>query len=619
MPISRHFLRTGCVVVGLVLATVSMGSCDLAKNQLTYDRGNNKDIQDYRDGLSPEHTPTSEAASPLPEFQSVVATPSDLRLPSPLVTVSVNQTVSLHDLMFELAEQAGIDLEMDPDIHGSIIFTAKDRPFNDVVDRICEMAGLRYTFKNNVMRIQLDRPYVKDYKVNYMSTSRKNVSNITTGISSSVSGSAAGATSSKNGSDATVNNANNSDFWNDVDAGLKQLLSASDTYTSMASQSDPVAVPEPPPPPPLGADGKPVAMPASNVPPSLNVSAAPSAPVEKSAPGSYSISRETGIVSVFATERQQKLVQKFFDGYRRQAMAQVLIEAKVLEVTLNDQYSSGIDWGVMSANLTRLIPSLQMNFPSAAITSVPAVPAGSVFTTNLDLGHGFKPVISALTEFGTVRALSSPRITVMNNQSAVVNVATNLIYFSLMATVTPATTTSAATVSYTTTQQSVPQGVLMNVTPTVNPDTGEIVLAVRPTVSRQVDHATDPGVVLNVAGTGGTDGLSTYNSILSLDPTIGQVPVMSVQEMDSIIKMQSGQTMVMGGLMKDGNQANQTGIPVLGDIPGIGNLFHSHSDNVVKQELVIFIKASIVPGSNVQDMDRKVYKQFGDDTRPFSM
>ena len=94
---------------------------------------------------------------------------------------------------------------------------------------------------------------------------------------------------------------------------------------------------------------------------------------------------------------------------------------------------------------------------------------------------------------------------------------------------------------------------------------------------------------------------------------------MSVQEMDSILKMQSGQTMVMGGLMKDNNTVSQLGVPVLGDIPGVGALFRSHGDRMQKSELVIFLKASIVPGSNVEEMDRKIYKQFGNDTRSFRM
>lgn len=624
MLISRHSFRVGCVVAALALATLSLDSCELAKNQLTYDRGTNQDIQDYRDALSPDHRPGNGAnTAALPEFQSVVATPADLKLPSPLVTVSVNQTVSLHDLMFELAEQAGVDLEMDPNIHGSIIFTAKDRPFNEVIDRICEMSGLRYTFKSNVLRIELDRPYLKDYKVDYMSTARKNSSKIETGISTSAGNSGGGSggstASSTNGSSAKVENSNDNDFWKDIDAGLKQLLSSSDNYTSLASQEEPVAVPIAPPPPPLpaGANGAPATPPLpSTLPPTLNVSAAPAGKAPPNAPASYSISKETGVVSVFATERQQKLVQKFLDKYRHQALTQILIEAKVLEVDLNDQYATGIDWGVMGANLTRLIPSLTANFPSPGVT---AAPASTAFTTNLDLGHGFHPVIQALSAFGTVRSLSSPRVTVMNNQSAIVNVAQDLVYFTVQATVTPATQTSAATTTFNTTQQSVPQGVLLNVTPTANPDTGDVILAVRPTVSKEVATVTDPSIALNVVGEGGAQGLNNYTQLQALNPTLGQVPEMFVQEMDSVLKMQSGQTMVMGGLMKDGNTINQAGIPIIGDIPGIGALFHSHGDNVQKSELVIFLKASIMPGSNVQDMDRKVYKQFGDDTRPFSM
>ncbi len=110
---------------------------------------------------------------------------------------------------------------------------------------------------------------------------------------------------------------------------------------------EPVAVPEPPPPPPMPADGKAPAVPVppSNLPPSLNVSMPPVAKPVPNAAATYSISKQTGMVSVFATERQHKLVQKFFDNYRRQSLTQVLIEAKVLEVTLNDQYAAGIDWG----------------------------------------------------------------------------------------------------------------------------------------------------------------------------------------------------------------------------------------------------------------------------------
>ncbi|MBU6475091.1 MAG: secretin N-terminal domain-containing protein [Alphaproteobacteria bacterium] len=607
----RHSFRAGCVFFGVALSTVSLGGCSLASNQMTFDRSGNKDIQDYRDGLSPQRQPADAKTAPLPPFQSFVATPADLKLPSPLVTVSVDQTVSLRDLMFELAQQAGVDIEMDPDIHGTIIFTAKDRPFNEVVDRICNMAGLRYTFKDNVLRIQLDRPYVQDYKVDYMSLARKSASDIETGISSGTGGAgSSGNPTASTGSDSKINSTNDANFWEDLGSGLKQVLAASDNYVSLATQQDPVAVTVPPPaPPPLpGGNGANPPPPPSNVPPSLNVSVSSSSATPKNPPATFSISKETGIVSVYGTERQQKMVQKYLNRYARQALAQVLIEAKVLEVSLNDQYATGIDWGQLGANLTHLVSSAQINMPAPAFT--PADPTNSAFTANLDLGHGFKPVIQALSEFGTVRSLSSPRVTVMNNQTAIVNVAKNLIYFQIKVTTTPASAAGVSpTITYNSTQESVPDGILMSVTPTVDVNSGEVMMAVRPTVTKEVDTVNDPSIALSILSSGGSLANVPNNPI----------PEMDVQELDSVIKMQSGQTMVMGGLMQDSNQVNQVGVPVVGDVPILGSLFHNHGDNINKSELIIFLQATIVPGANVQPMDRRVYKEFGDDTRPFQM
>src|SRR4051812_6773965 len=110
---SRHFYRRCGVLLSLFAIVCLVSSCKLAKNQLTYDRASNLDRQDYRDAMAPADVP-AEAAAAVPDFQPVLSTPEELRLPSPLVTVSVNQTVSLRDLLFELTEQAGVDLEMDP-------------------------------------------------------------------------------------------------------------------------------------------------------------------------------------------------------------------------------------------------------------------------------------------------------------------------------------------------------------------------------------------------------------------------------------------------------------------------------------------------------------------------
>ncbi len=583
----RHLFRGGCIVVALTLVTLSLGSCQLAKNQVTYDRSAEKDRQGYRDALAPQPLPPEEVSSP-PDFQSVIAMPEDLKLPSPLVTVSVNQTVSLRDLMFELGEQAGIDLEMDPQIRGSIIFTAKDRPFREVIERITEMAGLRYTFEQNVLRVELDRPYIKNYRVDYMNIARKSTTNIKSSISVA-SDSDSGESSS--GSDADIENKYEPDFWKEINDGLKQILTASDTYLSLATLADPVATPVPAyVPPPLPVDpNNPAAVPPPLPPiepPTLNVSST-SEPLIPNPPSSYSISKQTGIVSVFASERQHKMVKKFMNDFEKMTMTQVLIEARVLEVSLSDEFAAGIDWGQVS--LTGLVTA------TGTLTAPTfSTPTTNVFTANIDLNDGLRPVLSALSRFGSVRALSSPRVMVLNNQPAVVNVSNNRIYFDIQTTQTASAIVGGEpTVTRTGTVKSTPEGVLMNVLPTANLDTGEIILAVRPTVSKITAQIDDP---LN-------DG--------------NLIPELSVQEIDSIVKLHSGQTMVMGGLMREDNTVSETGIPVLGDIPMVGALFRNHGDNIRKSELVILMRATIVPGgSNADDMDRKIYQDFGHDRRP---
>ncbi len=586
-----------CVMLAVV--SVSLGSCGVAKNQFQHDRSAEKEIQDYRDMLSPPAAPAKDAEAQAPDFKPIVAVPADLKLPAPLVTVSVNQTVPLRDLLFELADQAGVDLELDPQIRGSLIFTAKDRPFNEVVDRLCDMSGLRYTFDNNVLHIELDRPYIKTYHVDYMNIMRKSDTSIHNDISTSGAGGGSGGGSggpqNNGGSTASIDNSYSSDTWKEMDEGLNQILLASDTYQSMATSGDPVTIVTPAP---AGAP--------SNNPPSINVqqpAAAAATPATGSLnpPATYSISKQTGTVNVFATGRQQKQVEKFLDHLGRMLTTQVLIEAKVLEVSLTDEYASGIDWGTLTDSATH--NGLTASFGSPGMTPT----AGSVFTGTINLGSGVQPVISALSRFGTVRSLSSPRVTVMNNQPAVVNVAEDLVYFTVQVTQTPSTAVGGGppTITYATTQQSVPEGVLLNVVPTVNPDTGSVILAVRPTVTKKTTDVEDPVIKLN-------NPTATITS---------KIPQISIQQMDSIVKLQSGQTIVMGGLMRDQNTVSHEGVPILDSIPYLGeSLFGNHGDRIAKTELVIFLKSTVIPGAaNADDTDKKLYKQFGQDRHPSAL
>lgn len=132
-------------------------------------------------------------------------------------------------------------------------------------------------------------------------------------------------------------------------------------------------------------------------------------------------------------------------------------------------------------------------------------------------------------------------------------------------------------------------------------------MAVRPTITRITEYKPDPGVAF-VAG-------ANNQNITS------EIPVVNVQEMDSVIKVGSGQAVVMGGLLQDRSTSEQRGVPVLSEIPILGNAFKNHSDRIQKTELVIFLKATIIDsdGRTISPVDRDLYKRFSGDRRPLDM
>lgn len=618
MAVSRFRLRTLSSQVALgALCVVLLNGCHLLKNQVEYDRSAEAERQEYRDVMAPVVLPPEKADANTPDFKPVVSTPADLKLPAPLVTVSVNRTVSLRDLLFELAEQADVDIELDPQIRGSIIFSAKDRPFNQVVERICEMAGLRYKIsKDNVLRIEIDRPYSKSYNVDYLAASRSGQSSLTTDISMSGAG---GDTSAAGGgqSSAGVSTESGGDTWAELETNLTQILTSSDTTTSLATMADPVATPVnpmPPMAPGVNPDGTPSAAPpalpgspqaapmSAAAAPMLNISNGGAEPFVPNPPATFSFSKQSGLLTVFANERQQKIVEKFLEDFRKRTTTQVLIEAKVLQVELNDEFATGIDW--QEFNIT----GLTMWNPTFTRPIISASETGNL-TGVLSFGD-LDGTVEMLSRFGTVRALSSPRVTVINNQPAMVNVSHNNVYFEFDVEVEENDETGQNTVTVDSEQKSIPDGIFLNVVPTANPDTGEIQLVVRPTISTIAGSQIDPTIALTLA----------LNGVVLPEDTeipVNRIPEVAIQEIDSILKMQSGQMMVMGGLMKDSNFIEEQGVPVLADIPVLGYAFKNHTDRVQKTELVVLLKATIISGStNADDMDKKLYEKFGEDRRP---
>ena len=311
------------------------------------------------------------------------------------------------------------------------------------------------------------------------------------------------------------------------------------------------------------------------------------APVTSTAASNDIISNpESGLISIRATTRQHEEVQRFIDLLQKRALQQVLIEATVVEVRLNDQYQMGVDWAAVGRDGGRY----------GFVQSLTGINMATSPVSTLTLDRSTEPgqltsTIKLLEQFGNLKVLSSPKVMVLNNQTAMLKVVDNKVYFTIEVTAgTPATAFSPGTPTvYTSTVHTVPIGFVMAVTPQVS-ESEQVTLNVRPTISRITGYVNDP-----------SPAFAQYN-------IINAVPEVQVREVESILKVASGQIGVLGGLMQDTLDKNTAGVPGLSHLPVIGNLFNYRNDTANKTELVIFLRPVVIHQASLEG-DLQQYKK----------
>ena len=599
-----------------ILAMPVLSSCELSQNYAKHDRENGFEPQDYRDALAQREVAIedSSAKNKIPDFKPYVAQPDSNYKAMPLVSVSVNQTIPLRDVLYEITQQAGYDAEIDPRIRGSIIFTARNRPLDMVIDRIADISGLRYKFDDNMLRVELDTPYHEIYKINYLALTRTNSSSISNDIS------VIEGEGSDTGSKFSAENESVLDFWAELETNLTQIVSANRDSNRLTTTRDPqvtVAERNPAPVEPIIMDengnisdaGPNVQVQAPEA--VLNVSALDEEDDKRRSSkddpyeARFSLNRQAGVISVFAPERLHKRVGEYLHEIKKSATSQVLIEAKVLEVTLNDEYSSGIDWRFLNVDLLGGAANLGFgnNFGATGGLVRAVLPDADASTPNafgVFSRGGFQGAVDAMARFGTVQALASPRLTVLNNQSAALNVAQNVVYFEIDADAA-INDDGDAVVSIDTDAKTVPEGVLINVQPAIDLELRRVAMAIRPTITSITSFTNDPNPAIPLAAP-------------------SRVPNVNVQEFDSVIQIDDGQAVVLGGLIQDKVQTTRNSVPVLGEMPVIGAAFRNQIDSVKKTELVVFLKATIVEGGNtIHNTDKDLYRTFSSDRRPLKL
>jgi general secretion pathway protein D len=553
---------------------------------------NIKEMQRLADEINASAKPELkivQKSPPIPNVSQILAQPRAPKIGSnKLVSLSVTDDVPLRDVLIELGRLADIDMEIDPNISGGIIFRAKDRPFSEVIERISDMAGLHYSMKGNVLRVEMDRPQVKNYSVDFLNFTRSSKSefNIRTNVLSSSGGEGGGDGGLNSGSSAEVKSESESDLWSALESGVRSILS----WGRPSSENG-------------GGVASAALAPAAEGEAAAGEGGSAGASAGGSVGGDnyfYVFNRQAGVLTVSATGKQHEQIDKFLRVLKAQASAQVLIEAKIVEVALNDRYESGVDWSLVGNSLGVFVPDANslgaFEEPGNAIA----------FAINRDIGMDLNAIIRFIQRFGTTRTLSSPRLHAMNNQQSVLTFAQNKVYFEIDVQREQNNTggSSQSLLTVNSTVKTVPIGLILSILPSVDLETGEITLSVRPTLSRQTGEVSDPAVAF----------LAQQDNITNLQ---NLVPVIEVRELESLLKLRSGQVMVIGGLMEQRGENEDRGLPGVSEVPIVGNLFKGSSRVNTVSELVIFIRASIVgTDTRVDPNDQLLYKRFTSDPRP---
>lgn len=567
---------------------------------------------------------------PVPNLSEILAAPRPPEIgKTQLVSIAVTDDVPLKDVLLELARLANVDMELDSGISGGISFIARDKPFNEVIQRVSDLAGLRYEMKDNILRVERDLPYIESYSLDFLNIDRNSTSNInisTNVLSGAGGGSGGGGLNS--GSSQSITATTQSDFWTSLQSGVLQILNYMPKKRSakIAESSLDDALAD------LNSDGNsPTARPT---PPAAAGGAMVNedcAIVTQAGGGGgvagvgmsggdcqtfYTINRQAGILTVSASRKQHKMIDRFLTQIRASASAQVLIEAKIVEVTLDDKYKSGVQWSALNRKL-----GLVGNFNEVAATDkgvfTARLPDRVIDGVTIGGTGALDQFLQLMQNFGTTRTLSSPRLNAINNQQAVLTFAQNYVYFKLDVQQQQTTTATGAQgqplVTVDSTAQTVPIGIILTLQPSVNVETGDITLMVRPTLSRIVDFVDDPAVAF-ITNQSQAASSSSGGEAVNLS---NRVPIVEVRELDSILKVKSGQVMVIGGLMQNSSVNQDNGLPGVSEVPWIGNLFKSVAKEDKTQELVIFIRATLVsPNGNSVAADRTLYKTYTQDPRP---
>lgn len=496
----------------------------------------------------------SKSNIPLPVMQLPTLPRPGKREKLETYTVVVNQ-VPIRELLFSMARDAELNLDIDNNISGKITMNAIDQTLPKILDRIASQSNIVYFVDGNALKVMVDQPYLHLYDINYLNIARSSSGKVsisteigaTSGGIQLTGGGGGGGSSGDNKANSEIENKSVNEFWSTITSNIASIIAEE-----------------------INA-GSGTRMETGN---------------------KIIVNREAGIIAIRATASKHKVIQRFIERVIGSVQRQVLIEATIAEVRLSDHYQAGIDWSLISETTT---VGGQTVLTKGGIQDIiggnlGASPLFQLATAGTINGNPLNITLKALETFGDVKVLSSPKVMALNNQTAILKVVDNEVFFTTNVEVDSGSVNQNSTVVIDTDINTVPVGIVMAVTPFIDQQK-VVTLNVRPTITRIIRFVNDP------------------NPLLAEQGVISQIPVIQVREIETMLKIDSGETAVIGGLMQDQISKKSHGVPILSSIPLLGTLFSYTDEELIKSELVIFIRPVVIEEASL-DGDLAEYKKY---------
>ncbi|EGR2555845.1 pilus (MSHA type) biogenesis protein MshL [Vibrio alginolyticus] len=519
------------LVVGITIASL-MGCSMGHRNPVEVKEALNESIN-QANSRTLEEIPSSVEADLMPNLDSNVASEQGT---SKRFRIQAN-AVDARSFFASLVKGTEYSVAIHPSVQGNITVNLSDVTLDEVLNVVQNMYGYDVVKSGKVIQIYPAGMRTVTIPVDYLQFKRsgRSLTSIVTGsVTSAGTSNSGGSSDSSDSSDS--NNGNNNDSSTTSTGGTRIETITESDFWPMLQQA--VAN--------LIGSGK---------------------------GQSVVVTPQAGVITVRAFPDDIREVREFLGVSQERMQRQVILEAKILEVTLNDGYQQGINWSNLSASIGNS-GSIVVNRPASALPPLDAIGTLLGGQTNVTISDGnFNAVLSFMSTQGDLNVLSSPRITAANNQKSVIKVGTDEYFVTELSSNAGNGENSNAVPEVELTPFF--SGISLDVTPQVD-NKGNVFLHVHPAVIEVTEEVKQ----LNLGG--------DFQNI--------QLPLAksSIRESDSVIRAKDGDVVVIGGLMKQQNRELVSKVPFLGDVPALGHLFRNVNNVTEKTELVILLKPTVV-------------------------